>query len=103
MKRALQIFVMAFSGVLATGGAYAADQASFDALFAAAESSRAQAAELEYEWRDTAKLLENAKAAAAEGDFEKAEKLAAEAQRQGEAALKQAKLQEERWQGFVVK
>src|SRR5512139_3894150 len=63
---------------------------------AAAEKSREQAAAAGYEWRDTESLIENAKKAAAANDFDKAIKLAGQAERQGALAVKQAAIENER-------
>ncbi|HEY0634196.1 MAG TPA: SoxXA-binding protein [Gammaproteobacteria bacterium] len=64
-----------------------AQQAS--AAIAAAEQRQAQAAKAGYEWRDTGKLIEEAKKAAAASDFDSAVALATRAEHQGALALKQ--------------
>lgn len=70
-----------------------ADAEQAAAAIAAAEASRAAAAAVGYEWRDTAKMIEDAKKAVVEKDFDKAVKLAKEAERQGQAAVAQHKQQ----------
>ncbi len=56
---------------------------------AAAEEARSKVAAVGFEWRDTAKLIKEAKKAAAANDNAKAIKLAKQAQRQSENAMKQ--------------
>lgn len=85
------------------GNSVAADQKSFDASYEAAETARKEAASMDYEWRDTAKLLRQARKAAGKGDYETAEKLARKAEMQGKMAVVQAKEQEQAWQAAVVK
>jgi hypothetical protein len=70
-----------------TGKAADADQAA--AAIAAAESSRAAAAAVGYEWRDTAQMIEDARKAVEEKDYNKAVKLAHQAEQQGKAAVTQ--------------
>ncbi len=48
-----------------------------------------QAAKVDYEWRDTGKIIKKAKAALKKGDIETAIKLANKARRQSNNALKQ--------------
>jgi hypothetical protein len=80
-----------------------ADEQSFNASYEAADAARKKAASMNYEWRDTGKMLKKAKEAAAKGDYETAEKLANKAKMQGEMAAAQAKEQEQLWQSAVVK
>ncbi len=80
-----------------------ADEKSFNATYEAAEAARKKAASMSYEWRDTAKILKQAKAAADKGDYKTAEKLANKAKLQGEMAVAQAKEQEQLWQSAVIK
>jgi histidyl-tRNA synthetase len=80
-----------------------ADEKSFNAAYEAAESARKKAASLNYEWRDTGKMLKKAKKSADKGDYETAEKLAKKARMQGEMAVAQAHEQEQLWQSAVVK
>ena len=89
--------------VAITGTPVSADEKSFNATYAAAESARKKAASLSYEWRDTAKMLKKAKKSAGKGDYETAEKLARMAKMQGEMAVAQAHEQEQLWQSAVVK
>lgn len=60
------------------------------AAIAAAEATNKKAAKAEFEWRDTGKIIKQAKAAAKDGDFDKAVKLANKAKKQAELALQQA-------------
>ena len=83
--------------------AMAADAASYQAAYEAAEAARKKAASVGFEWRDTKKLLKKAKSAAEKGDFAKAEKFAAKAKFQGDAAYAQSQEQEEGWKAAVVR
>ena len=90
--------------MLATGTALAgAGTADADAAIAAAEAARKAAAEAKFEWNTTAPLIEEAKAAAAAGDFDKAVDLATKAKFQGDAAVAQAKHEAEAWKGAVIR
>ena len=80
-----------------------ADEKSFNASYEAAEAARKKAASMKYEWRDTGKMLKNAKEAAGKGDYDTAEKLAKKAEMQGKMAVAQAMEQEQAWQAAVVK
>ncbi|MDM8546449.1 hypothetical protein [Candidatus Venteria ishoeyi] len=61
---------------------------------AAAEQANSKAAAVDYEWRDTGKLLKQAKAALAKGDNEHAIKLAKQARLFSEAGYQQAQAQQ---------
>ena len=89
--------------VAGAGNTVVADEQSFNASYEAAEAARKQAASMNYEWRDTGKMLKQAKEAAAKGDYETAERLANKAEMQGKMAVAQAKEQEQLWQSAVVK
>ena len=66
------------------------------AAIAAAEKSRAAAAAVGFEWRDTSQLIDDAKKSLAEKEFDKAIKLANQAERQGAIAVKQSAIESER-------
>lgn len=87
----------------ATLQAAAADAESFKTAYEAADAARKKAASVGYEWRDTKKILKQAKKAADGGDFAKAETLAIKAQKQGEAGVAQAAEQEEAWKSAVLR
>jgi hypothetical protein len=89
--------------VAGAGNTVAADEKSFNATYEAADAARKQAASMNYEWRDTGKMLKQAKEAAAKGDYETAERLANKAEMHGKMAVAQAKEQEQLWQSAVVK
>lgn len=61
-----------------------------------AKSANAQAKKMNAEWRDTGKMIKKAEKALADGDNEKAIKIANKAQRQAENAMKQAKEEDAR-------
>lgn len=65
-------------------------QVAFDKTYSAANAAKKKAASVGGEWRDTGKLLKDAKKAADDGDFDTATKLAKEAQDQGERGYAQA-------------
>jgi hypothetical protein len=83
----------------ATQTAKPADAGQAAAAIAAAEASRAAAAAVGYEWRDTAKMIEDAKKAVEEKDFDKAVKLAKQAEKQGKNAVAQHQQQVEAVKG----
>ncbi len=67
----------------------AATAESANQAIVAAEAAAKQAQEVGYQWRDTEKLIQDAKAAAAKRDFATAQKLANAAAQQGKLALEQ--------------
>lgn len=69
-----------------TKPAPAADAAQVKAAITAAEASVEKAGSVGYEWRDSGKLLDQARKALEAGDNAKAAKLAEQARRQGELA-----------------
>ena len=81
----------------------AADAKAYEAACAAADEARKTSAELKYEWNTIEPLMEKAKAAADEGNFDKAVKLCDEARLHGEQAIAQAKEQADVWKAAVVR
>ena len=79
------------------------DAATFEAAYEAGEAARKAAAEVGFEWRDTRRMLRNAKRLAGKGEYAKAVKLANQAKRQGELGVMQAREQETAWRAAVVK
>jgi len=77
----------------------AATQATAEQAIADAKAENAKAQAMGAEWRDTGKVIEEAEAALAAGDFEKATTLANKARRQAENAIAQAKAEQERLKG----
>jgi hypothetical protein len=57
---------------------------------AAAEVANKEAAAIGFEWRDTAKIIKQAKEAAAKKEYAKSIELAQKAEHQGQNAVKQA-------------
>ena len=82
------------AGCATTGdeGPSAAEQAIADA-----KAANAEVAALGYEWRDTAKLIEQAEKALADGDEDKALALANQALAQAEAAKAQAEAEKQKF------
>ena len=81
----------------------ASDEETFKAAYAAAAAARKAAAQAGYEWRDTRKMLRQARKLAKKGEYAKAVELANRARRQGELGLIQAEEQESAWKAAVVK
>jgi len=63
--------------------------AEADAAIASAKAANKKAKKVGYEWRDTGKILKKAAKAKGKGDFDKAVKLAGQAERQAINAVKQ--------------
>lgn len=103
MSRSILKLLTAALFVAFTSGASAADKATFDAAYAAADAARKGAAAVKFEWRDTGKMLKKAKALAGKGDYAKAVALANKAKAQGDAGQQQAAEQDKLWRSFVVK
>lgn len=75
--------------------AIAADKAAYDKAVANAKAALDAASAVDGEWRDSRKMLKQAEKAAAQGDYDKAVKLAETAEFQGVMGKKQA-LQEDK-------
>ncbi len=103
MKQKIKIAGAAMLIGLSWGTSMAGDAKAYEAACAAAEEARKASAELKYEWNTIAPLIDKAKGAAEEGEFDKAAKLCEEARLQSEAAIEQAKTQAERWKAAVVR
>ena len=86
----LMAAVVGLSSGCASTGSGSGDMAGATAAIDAAESARKKAASVEGEWRDVGKTIKQAKAAADEGDYAKAEKLANKARMQSEMGYQQA-------------
>ncbi|PWW83034.1 hypothetical protein CR164_00265 [Prosthecochloris marina] len=78
---------------------YAAPSA--EQLILQAEEARKGAADLGFEWRDTASLIAEAREALEKGLEEQAAVLAGEALRQGELAIEQGTFMHNHWQEFI--
>lgn len=74
----------------AASGATAED---YQAAVLKADASIASAVKINYEWRDSKKILKKAAKAAKTGDYDKALKLANKAAKQGDLAIIQAGVQ----------
>ena len=87
-----------FSAMLATS-AFAASDNNLSAAEAitAAESAQKAAGKVGYEWRDTAKMIEQAKKLASEGKSAEAINLAKKAQEEGQDALAQYQSESSRY------
>ena len=81
----------------------ASDEATFKAAYVAAAAARKAVAQAGYEWRDTKKMLRQARKLAKKGEYAKAIELANRAKRQSELGLIQAEEQESAWRAAVVK
>ena len=83
--------------------ARASDEATFKAAYAAAAAARKAVAKAGYEWRDTKKMLRQARKLAKKGKYETAVELANRARRHSELGLIQAEEQESAWKEAVLK
>ena len=81
----------------------AGDAETFEAAYEAARAARKAAAAVGFEWRDTKKMIRQAKKLAGKGEYAKAIELANRAKRQGDLAVKQAEEQETAWRAAVLK
>ncbi len=88
MKLKIPVF-MALTLCLGSTVTLAAGQADFEKAYEAAVAAQQKAASVSGEWRDTAKMLKQAKKKAEEGDFEGAIKLAKQAEHQGHRGYEQ--------------
>jgi len=80
-------------GACATGGDSTHTAQDAESAIMAAEVESSRAAKLGNEWRDTGKILEEAQAAAKEGKYDDAVKLANKAKEQSSDAIAQAESQ----------
>ena len=74
-----------------------ANAANAQALFDAAKAKYKESQELGFAWRDTSKYLKSAKAAMADGEFQKAMDFAARAHYQARQGVEQAAHAEKHW------
>ena len=81
----------------------AGDAETFKAAYEAAVTARKAAAAAGFEWRDTKKMIRQAKKLAGKGEYGKAIELANKAKRQGDLGVKQAEEQETAWRAAVLK
>ena len=86
------VFALLCSALLSTSTFASADKA-----ISAAEAAQKVAAKVGYEWRDTGKMIKQAKKLAKEGKTEQAVKLARKAEQQGHSALTQYKAESARY------
>jgi hypothetical protein len=82
--------ITAKTSVAAESTSAAATQADYEKALADAKAAQKKAAAVDGEWRDLGKLIKDAEAAAAKGDYAKAVKDLATAKFQGEAGYAQA-------------
>jgi nucleoid-associated protein YgaU len=89
---ALSLGLLAGCATTGDDAANAAEQAIADA-----KAANAEVAAMGYEWRDTGKIIEQAEAAFADGDYDKALELANQALAQAEDARRQAELEKQKF------
>lgn len=102
MNHAKNLVGLALTAILASGCAGSgnstasgsATEADYQAALAAAKASLKAARAMQYEWRDSGKILKKAEKAAESGHFSSAQALALKAKRQGELAVAQAESQQ---------
>lgn len=78
-------------------------QDQFKAAYEKAEATNKKAGELRNQWTVTANALKGAKAAADAGDFEKATKLANEADALASASIVQSEREKTLWKDAVIR
>jgi hypothetical protein len=102
MKKVLLLLCMAVS--MPSGAVLLADPAAASpSLVEQAEAARKEADALGFEWRDTAKLIKQAREALDKGQKEESDKLASLALLQGKAAVAQARSTEKNWKMMIPK
>ena len=108
-KRRRSVVVALAAAALAVGAwswaphSRASDEPTFKAAYAAAAAARKTVGKAGYEWRDTRKMLRQARKLAKKGKYEKAIELANRARRHSELGLVQAEEQESAWKAAVLK
>ena len=94
MNHAKTLSALTLAGLLSFSlSATAASKNDYDKAAADAKAAIAAAAAVNYEWRDSGKILKEADKIAKAGDYAKAVILANKAKRQGELAVAQSKVQ----------
>ena len=101
MKKVLLLLSMAAS--MPSAALLADPAAASPSLIEQAEAARKEADALGFEWRDTSKLIKQAKEALDKGQKEESDKLASLALLQGKAAVAQAKSTEKNWKMMIPK
>ena len=102
MNKVLRSFAaLLVAGSFSFGSMSVMASEDFNAAWEAADAKRKEAAAVGFEWRDTGKILKQAKAAADEGDMDQAMKLVAKAHEQSEDAIAQQAREENLWQARV--
>ena len=82
---------------------WASDEATFKSAYEAAAAARKAARDAGYEWRDTKKILRQARSLAKKGEYAKAIELSNRARRHSELGLIQAEEQASAWKAAVLK
>ena len=109
VRRRRRFAVSVAAAALAVGAwswapqAPASDEAAFKAAYATAAAARKAVRKAGYEWRDTKKMLRQARKLAKKGEYEKAIELANRAARHSGLGLIQAEEQESAWEAAVLK
>lgn len=104
MFRNMIIAVLAALCVAVLSTAYAGGtQADYETAYNQALAAHKEAAAVDNQWTTTDRVLESARAAAKDGDYEKATELAHQAQKLAQLSVEQAKTQSEVWQKAVVR
>lgn len=78
-------------------------QAAYQQALQQAQAARQQAAAVHNRWTTTAKVLEQARKAAAEGDYARARALADQATALARLAVDQARRQQQLWRAAVIR
>ena len=103
MHKSTMIAVFLLAGLL-HGAAFAqSPEEGFKAAYAKAEAANKKAGELRNQWTTTAKTLKDAQKAADAGDFDKATKLAGEAEALANASIAQTEREKKLWKESEIR
>ncbi len=96
MKKTMIIATLSLMlGACATTGTQANSADDATRAIAAAQAATEKVAKVGYEWRDTGAIIDNAKKAAEAKEYDKAAKLASQAEQQSVAAMTQYEAQKD--------
>ncbi|MBX2867856.1 MAG: hypothetical protein KTR18_04245 [Acidiferrobacterales bacterium] len=97
----LSLIKVCATAIVLSFASFNAAAGDFSAAWDAADAKRKEAGKMGAEWRDTGKMLKQAKKAAEEGDEAKAMKLVAKALEQSEDAIAQYQREGNLWAARV--
>lgn len=96
MKKTIMIATLSLMlGACATNGTQSSSADDATQAIAAAQAAKAKVAKVGYEWRDTGAIIDEAKKAAEAKEYDKATKLANQAEQQSVTAMAQYEAQKD--------